>query len=208
MITPSPVYCFSTASTATTISYCETIATTNPLRRTAAAAKWLLLPWGSINLARFVTDPFTAEAKFDEAGFATDPGCRAHARQRTRRDGLAAAAATWAMNKRHRSWLYRAWRRVDHVLNLADAAEARAMATNLELMRDTALRAPPSVDLAKERGAFPLFNADLYLSAPTFASRPAEQTEDRKSARRVSAIPPAVDCADWHHQPGVCRQRQ
>ncbi|MDP3864964.1 MAG: ribonucleoside-diphosphate reductase, adenosylcobalamin-dependent, partial [Rhodoferax sp.] len=38
-----------------------------------------------------------------------------------------------------------------------------------ELMRDTAYLA--SNELAQERGAFPLFNADLYLSGQNFASR-------------------------------------
>jgi ribonucleoside-diphosphate reductase alpha chain len=38
-----------------------------------------------------------------------------------------------------------------------------------EFMRDQAYLA--SVELAKERGAFPLFNADLYLSGGNFASR-------------------------------------
>jgi ribonucleoside-diphosphate reductase alpha chain len=38
-----------------------------------------------------------------------------------------------------------------------------------EGMRDQAYRA--SVELAKERGAFPLFNADLYLSGTSFAAR-------------------------------------
>ena len=36
-------------------------------------------------------------------------------------------------------------------------------------MRDTAYLY--SVDMAKERGAFPLFNADMYLSGGNFASR-------------------------------------
>jgi ribonucleoside-diphosphate reductase alpha chain len=35
-----------------------------------------------------------------------------------------------------------------------------------------------SVDLAKERGAFPLFNADLYLSGGTFAA-PAAEVKDK-----------------------------
>ena len=49
-------------------------------------------------------------------------------------------------------------------------AEARAMAARIaEAMRDQAYLA--SVELAIERGAFPLFNADLYLSGGNFASR-------------------------------------
>ena len=57
------------------------------------------------------------------------------------------------------------------MLNLRyDTQAARDMATEISvLMRDTAYDA--SVELAIERGAFPLFNADLYLSGQTFASR-------------------------------------
>jgi ribonucleoside-diphosphate reductase alpha chain len=40
-------------------------------------------------------------------------------------------------------------------------------------MRDHAYRA--SAELARERGAFPLFNADLYLSGPGFAARLPEE---------------------------------
>jgi ribonucleoside-diphosphate reductase alpha chain len=51
-----------------------------------------------------------------------------------------------------------------------DTAEARQTAAKIaEYMRDRAYLA--SVELAVERGAFPLFNADLYLSGGNFASR-------------------------------------
>src|SRR5205085_1176707 len=40
-------------------------------------------------------------------------------------------------------------------------------------MRDAAFRG--SVELARERGAFPLFNADLYLSGTSFAARLPEE---------------------------------
>ena len=49
-----------------------------------------------------------------------------------------------------------------------DTEEARQMAARIsESMRDHAYIA--SAELAKERGAFPLFNADLYLSGTSFA---------------------------------------
>ena len=55
-----------------------------------------------------------------------------------------------------------------------DTEAAREKAAKIsEVMRDCAYRA--SSELAKERGAFPLFNADMYLSSTGFAARlPAE----------------------------------
>jgi len=51
-----------------------------------------------------------------------------------------------------------------------DAAEGRAMARRIaEAMRDAAYTA--SVALAREKGAFPRFDADSYLAPGTFASR-------------------------------------
>ena len=51
-----------------------------------------------------------------------------------------------------------------------DAPEGRAMAARIaERMRDAAYAA--SVALAEEKGAFPMFDADGYLAAGTFASR-------------------------------------
>src|SRR5207237_9857063 len=51
-----------------------------------------------------------------------------------------------------------------------DQPPARKMAAKIaEFMRDAAYRASSS--LAVERGSFPLFNADLYLSGSSFASR-------------------------------------
>ena len=36
-----------------------------------------------------------------------------------------------------------------------------------------------SVELARERGAFPLFNADMYLSGGNFASRLPQEIKDK-----------------------------
>ena len=57
------------------------------------------------------------------------------------------------------------------MLNLRyDAPEGREMAARIaRCMRDAAYAA--SVELAKEKGAFALFDADAYLEAGTFASR-------------------------------------
>jgi ribonucleoside-diphosphate reductase alpha chain len=70
-----------------------------------------------------------------------------------------------------------------------DRPEASDMAAKIsECMRDTAYLA--SVELAKERGAFPLFNAELYLSGGNFASRlPGDvKAEIRKHGLRNSHL--------------------
>jgi len=70
-----------------------------------------------------------------------------------------------------------------------DTDGARAMAARIcEAMRDAAYTA--SVALAKERGAFPLFNADLYLSGTSFAARLPEEIKGliRKSGIRNSHL--------------------
>ncbi len=154
------------------LSYCEAICSTNP------CAEQPLPPYGccclgSIDLTRFVQDPFTAHANFDEASFA------AIVRVSIRMLDNVLDVTVWplpqqqqeAANKRRVGLGFTALGDALIMLNLRyDTAPARAMAQRItEVMRGAAYAA--SVDLAKERGAFPLFNADLYLSAPTFASR-------------------------------------
>ncbi|SEA55257.1 ribonucleoside-diphosphate reductase class II [Variovorax sp. YR216] len=154
------------------LSYCEAVAATNP------CGEQPLPPYGccclgSIDLTRFVRSPFEADARFDEDGFAR----------------LAAIAvrmldnvldvSVWPLKRQHDE--ARDKRRIGLgftglgdalvMLNLRyDTAAARDAARRIaQVMRDAAYGA--SVDLAAERGAFPLFNADLYLSRGTFASR-------------------------------------
>ncbi|MGZ5155520.1 MAG: adenosylcobalamin-dependent ribonucleoside-diphosphate reductase [Caldimonas sp.] len=160
--------------------YCESIAATNP------CAEQPLPPYGccclgSIDLTRFVSDPFEASARFDEAGFAEV------ARVAVRMLDNVLDVTVWPLPQQHEE--ARNKRRVglgftglgDALIMLGlryDTAPARAMARRIaELMRDAAYDA--SVELAKERGAFPLFNADLYLSGTTFASRLPQPLRDR-----------------------------
>ena len=154
------------------LSYCETIATTNP------CAEQPLPPYGccclgSIDLTRFIQNPFEDNARFDHAGFAEV------ARIATRMLDNVLDVTVWPLPQQQEE--ARSKRRVGLgftglgdalvMLNLRyDTQEARDMARQIsEWMRDTAYDA--SVELARERGAFPLFNADLYLSGQTFASR-------------------------------------
>jgi ribonucleoside-diphosphate reductase alpha chain len=154
------------------LSYCETIAATNP------CAEEPLPPYGccclgSIDLTRFVREPFADSAHFDEAAFSEV------ARVAVRMLDNVLDVTVWPLPQQQEE--ARRKRRIGLgftglgdaliMLNLRyDSEAARSTARRFsELMRDTAYEA--SVELAAERGAFPLFNADLYLSGATFASR-------------------------------------
>ena len=171
--------------------YCETIEATNP------CAEQPLPPYGccclgSINLTLFVKSPFTEQASFDYASFASviDTSVR------MLDDVL--DATHWPLEQQQSE--ASAKRRVglgftglgDALIMLRsryDTAEARVIATKIsEFMRDRSYLA--SVELAKERGPFPLFNADMYLSGGNFASRlPSEVKEQiRKHGIRNSHL--------------------
>ncbi|HWS13523.1 MAG TPA: adenosylcobalamin-dependent ribonucleoside-diphosphate reductase, partial [Rhodocyclaceae bacterium] len=171
--------------------YCETIEATNP------CAEQPLPPYGccdlgSINLTRFVRQPFGDKAEFDFPAF----GRVVETAIRMLDNVL--DVTHWPLEQQLKE--AQAKRRVglgytglgDALIMLGlryDTAEAQAMATRIsEHMRDTAYRY--SVELARERGAFPLFNADLYLSGGNFASRlPAEIKESiRKHGLRNSHL--------------------
>jgi ribonucleoside-diphosphate reductase alpha chain len=165
------------------LSYCETIASTNP------CAEQPLPPYGccclgSIDLTRFINNPFEESAQFDQAAFAEV------ARVATRMLDNVLDVTVWplpqqqeeARSKRRVGLGYTGLGDALVMLNLRyDTPEARDMARQIsELMRDTAYDA--SVELARERGAFPLFNADLYLSGQTFASRLSPALKERVRA--------------------------
>ncbi len=166
------------------LSYCETIASTNP------CAEQPLPPYGccclgSIDLTRFVRDPFEPNSSFDEAAFAKV------AKVATRMLDNVLDVTVWplpqqqqeARNKRRIGLGFTGLGDALVMLNLRyDTQEARAMARRIsEAMRDAAYEA--SSELARERGAFPLFNADLYLSGSTFASRLPQPLKDRIRAQ-------------------------
>lgn len=162
------------------LHYCETIAATNP------CAEQPLPPYGccclgSIDLTRFVREPFSAQPEFDEAGFAEVVAVA------TRMLDNVLDVTPWplpaqaqeAANKRRVGLGFTGLGDALVMLNLRyDTQEARDMASRIsELMRDAAYAA--SSDLAAERGSFPLFNADLYLSGGSFASRLPQALKDK-----------------------------
>jgi ribonucleoside-diphosphate reductase alpha chain len=132
---------------------------------------------GSINLTRFVKSAFQTQAEFDFPALA-----KTVATSVRMLDNVLELTA-WPLDKQNAE--AHAKRRIglgftglgDTLVMLGlryDTDAARTFAGQAaEFMRDEAYKA--SVDLAKERGAFPLFNANLYLAGSTFASRlPAE----------------------------------
>jgi ribonucleoside-diphosphate reductase alpha chain len=166
------------------LHYCETIAATNP------CAEQPLPPYGccclgSIDLTRFVRDPFSPKPQFDEAGFTEV------VRVATRMLDNVLDVTPWplpaqaqeAANKRRVGLGFTGLGDALVMLNLRyDTQEARDMASRIsELMRDAAYAA--SSDLAVERGSFPLFNADLYLSGGSFASRLPTALKDKIRAQ-------------------------
>jgi ribonucleoside-diphosphate reductase alpha chain len=156
--------------------YCEAIESTNPCSEQPLPA-YGCCDLGSVDLTKFVKRPFTDKAEFDFAAFGRV--CEVAVRML---DNVL-EVTPWPLPQQHAEAM--AKRRIglgytglgDALIMLRlryDTAEARAMATRIsEAMRDRAYLA--SVELARERGAFPLFNADMYLSGGNFASRlPAE----------------------------------
>jgi ribonucleoside-diphosphate reductase alpha chain len=152
--------------------YCETIEATNP------CAEQPLPPYGccclgSIDLTRFVREPFAERAAFDFQAFARVVAVAV----RMLDDVLDVTA--WPLEAQQREAM--AKRRIglgftglgDALIMLRlryDTQAARDMAGKIsEALRDAAYRA--SAELAQEKGGFPLFNADLYLSGTTFAAR-------------------------------------
>ncbi len=162
------------------LSYCEVIEATNP------CAEQPLPPYGccclgSINLARMVKNPFTMHSGFDYEPF------KQLVRVAVRMLDNVLDVTAWplpeqqqeAQNKRRIGLGYTGLGDALVMLGLRyDTDEARAFAADItRIMRDEAYLA--SVDLAIERGAFPLLDAEQYLAAPRFASRLPDELKDK-----------------------------
>jgi len=162
------------------LGYCESISATNPCGEQPLPSYGCCC-LGSIDLTHFVTRPFEADAGFDEAGLVDV------VQVAVRMLDNVLDATVWplpqqAEEARHKRRIGLGFTGLGDalvMLNLhydSDAARDRARRI-AEAMRDAAYDA--SVELARERGAFPLFNADLYLSAGNFASRLPQPLKER-----------------------------
>ncbi|MGA8146115.1 MAG: adenosylcobalamin-dependent ribonucleoside-diphosphate reductase [Gallionellaceae bacterium] len=162
------------------LSYAEKIEATNPCGEQPLPS-YGCCDLGSINLSRFVLNPFTPEAEFDAPEFA-----RVVALSVRMLDNVL-DATVWPLPEQKAE--AHAKRRIglgftglgDMLVMMClkyNSSEGRAMAAHVaEMMRDAAYEA--SIELATEKGAFPLFDADKYLAAPTFASRLPEGIKQR-----------------------------
>jgi ribonucleoside-diphosphate reductase alpha chain len=162
------------------LNYCETLEASNPCAEEFLPAYGCCC-LGSIDLTRFVTNPFTPEARFEYEAFGEVVAVA------VRMLDNVLAVTPWPLSQQDAE--SKAKRRVglgftglgDALLMLRlryDTAEARAAAAKIaEHMRDRAYAA--SIDLAKERAPFPMFNKDLYLSGGNFASRLPAGTKER-----------------------------
>jgi ribonucleoside-diphosphate reductase alpha chain len=171
--------------------YCETIEATNP------CAEQPLPPYGccclgSINLTLFVKDAFTKKASFDFAAFGRviDTSVRMLDNVLDATHWPLEQQLKEAQNKRRVGLGFTGLGDALIMLKLRyDTDAAREMAQKIsEYMRDRSYLY--SVELAKERGAFPLFNADMYLSGGNFASRLPQEIKDaiRKHGLRNSHL--------------------
>ncbi|MGO4579024.1 adenosylcobalamin-dependent ribonucleoside-diphosphate reductase [Cupriavidus sp. 2TAF22] len=158
--------------------YCERIEATNPCAEQPLPA-YGCCDLGSIDLTRFVRQPFGADARFDFEAFAEvvrlsvrmldnvlditfwplpEQRAEAHAKRRVGLGFLGLGSALVMLGIRY------------------DAEAGRALAARIaETLRDTAYL--ESAGLAREKGAFPLFKAGEYL-ASGFARRLPQTVRD------------------------------
>jgi ribonucleoside-diphosphate reductase alpha chain len=162
------------------LAYCEVIDATNP------CAEQPLPPYGccclgSIDLTRMVKNPFSNHAGFDYEPF------KSLVRMAVRMLDNVLDVTAWPLPEQHQEAKNK--RRIglgftglgDALVMLGkryDTEEARNFAADItRIMRDEAYLA--SVDLAIERGAFPLLIAEKYLAAPHFASRLPDEIKNK-----------------------------
>ena len=154
------------------LSYAEKIEATNP------CGEEPLPPYGccclgSVNLTPFVSHPFTPKARFDFESFSkvTKVAVRMLDNVLDVTVWPLPQQAQEARNKRRIGLGFTGLGDALIMLGLRyDGDEARKMGAKIaEALRDESYAA--SVDLAREKGAFPLLDAEQYLAAPRFASR-------------------------------------
>ena len=157
------------------LAYCETIAATNPCGEQPLPPYGACL-LGSINLARLVTEPFGKDAHLDAEALADLVALAVRMM-----DNVVDASKFPLPRQAEEA---RAKRRIGlGVTGLADAllmlglrygSEAAARQTEDWLHAIARAAYLASVDLAREKGAFPLFDAEKYLASGTMQQMDAD----------------------------------
>jgi ribonucleoside-diphosphate reductase alpha chain len=157
------------------LAYCETIAATNPCGEQPLPPYGTCL-LGSINLARLVKDPFTEHAAIDEEALAELAGTA------TRMLDNVVEASKYPVAEQRSEAINK--RRIG--LGMTGLADALIQCGLTYGSPDAVVAAErwaatishgayrTSVDLAKEKGAFPLFDRDAYLASPTIQDLPQD----------------------------------
>ncbi|GHA73649.1 hypothetical protein GCM10009007_13400 [Formosimonas limnophila] len=162
------------------LSYIEDIESTNPCGE-QPLPDYGCCDLGSINLCKFVRDPFGSNPWFDFDAFAANTALS------IRMLDNVLDLTVWPLPEQYREAQNK--RRVglgftglgDTLIMMKlkyNSQEGRDMAAKIsEVMRNAAYDA--SVDIAIDKGAFPLFDADKYLAEPHCASRLPEHIKAR-----------------------------
>jgi len=157
------------------LHYCETIEATNPCGE-VPIPDYGCCCLGSINLTRFIVDPFTDKARFDFDTFSET------VTQSIRMLDNVLDVSSWPLKQQQQEAQDK--RRVglgftglgDALIEMGiryDSEEGRLCAEEISRqMRDTAYLA--SVAMAKEKGAFPKFDAEKYLQGEFIQRLPKE----------------------------------
>ena len=150
------------------LRYCETIAATNPCGEQPLPPYGACL-LGSINLSRFVTTPFETGAEIDSAALTDLVATAVRMMDNvvdTSRFPLEAQAQE-ARNKRRIGLGVTGLADALLMVGLRYGSDAGAAQTEAWLHAIARAAYLASVDLAKEKGAFPLFDAEPYLESGT-----------------------------------------